>query len=92
MGPLAREDLVQHLHKQLKEMPKGYKIAYQREEMKTPFFPITVIEGTNDIWDQECFGPVFQLFKADDEAHAIKLANGGSYGLGGSVFSASRGE
>jgi acyl-CoA reductase-like NAD-dependent aldehyde dehydrogenase len=60
--------------------------------MKKPFFPITVIEGSNEVWDEELFGPVYKLYRADNEEHAIKLANGGTYGLGGSVFSASRGE
>ena len=92
LGPLATGDYCDNLEKQLKEMPKGYKIVYQREEMKKPFFPITVIEGTDQTWDQELFGPVFQLFKADSEEHAIKLANSGTFGLGGSVFSQSRGQ
>lgn len=60
--------------------------------MKKPFFPITVIEGSDETWDEELFGPVFQLFRANNEAHAIKLANSGTFGLGGSVISASRGE
>ena len=38
------------------------------------------------------FGPVYQLFKANDDQHAIKLANSGTYGLAASVYSASRGE
>ena len=45
-------------------MPKDFKIIYQREEMKKPFFPITVIEGSDEIWDEELFGPVYQLFRA----------------------------
>ena len=92
MGPLARDDLHDNLTNQLKHLPKSYKIVFQRTEMKKPFFPITVIEGSDETWDEELFGPVFQLFRADSEAHAIKLANSGTYGLGGSVFSASRGE
>lgn len=47
MGPLAREDLHQGLTNQIKNIPKSYKITYQRTEMKFPFFPITVIEGSN---------------------------------------------
>jgi succinate-semialdehyde dehydrogenase/glutarate-semialdehyde dehydrogenase len=92
MGPLAREDLHDSLTNQLKSLPKSYKITWQRTDMTKPFFPITVIEGCDETWDEELFGPVFQLFRVENDEHAIKLANSGSYGLGGSVFSASRGE
>ena len=60
--------------------------------MKKPFFPITVIQSPNEEWDQELFGPCFQLFKVESEEEALKVANFGSYGLGSSVFSAERGE
>jgi succinate-semialdehyde dehydrogenase/glutarate-semialdehyde dehydrogenase len=59
--------------------------------MVKPFFPITVIEGSDEPWDEELFGPIFQLFRIEDDEHAIKVANSGTYGLGGSVFSATRG-
>lgn len=92
MGPLARDDLIDNLYYQLSHLPKSYKTIYQRLEMQKPFFPITVIEGSEEVWDEECFGPVFKLFKADTEHHAIKLANTGSFGLGGTVISESKGE
>lgn len=47
MGPLAREDLHENLENQLNNLPKSYKIVYQRMDMKKPFFPITVVEGSN---------------------------------------------
>jgi acyl-CoA reductase-like NAD-dependent aldehyde dehydrogenase len=71
MGPLARDDLYDNLTRQLEELPKSYSIYFQRAEMKRPFFPITVIEGSDEVWNEELFGPVFQLFKAEDEKHAI---------------------
>ena len=39
-------------------------MVYQRMDMKKPFFPITVIEGSDEVWDEELFGPVYQLFRA----------------------------
>ena len=63
MGPLARGDLVDSLTNQLKSLPSSYKITWQRTEMAKPFFPITVIEGSDETWDEELFGPVFQLFR-----------------------------
>ena len=92
MGPLARDDLYDSLEKQLQNLPDGFNITYQRKEMKKPFFPITVIEAPNQEWDEELFGPVFQLFKVKSEDEALKVANFGSSGLGSSVFSAKRGE
>lgn len=92
IGPLAREDLYDNLELQLKNMPKSYKIIYQREDMKRPFFPITVIEAAKEGWDEELFGPCFTLYKAESEEQALEIANYGSYGLGSSVFSANRGE
>lgn len=35
---------------------------------------------------EEIFGPVVLLFRADDEAHAVRIANGVRYGLGASVW------
>jgi acyl-CoA reductase-like NAD-dependent aldehyde dehydrogenase len=37
------------------------------------------------------FGPIFTLYRAKDQKHAIELANQGEYGLGGEVFSKSKG-
>jgi succinate-semialdehyde dehydrogenase/glutarate-semialdehyde dehydrogenase len=37
-------------------------------------------------WQEELFGPVFVLVQADDEAHAIQLANDTPYGLGATIF------
>lgn len=52
MGPLARDDLWEGLSAQLKNLPKSYKIIFQRTEMQKPFFPITVIEGSDETWDE----------------------------------------
>ena len=54
--------------------------------MKKPFYPITLIEGSEEIFDEELFGPVYTFFKAENKEHAIKIANTGSYGLGSSVY------
>ena len=44
---MAREDLYDNLLHQLENIPESYKIVYQRLDLKKPFFPITVIEGTD---------------------------------------------
>lgn len=37
-------------------------------------------------FDGEIFGPVISIIEADDETHALELANNSPYGLGGAVF------
>lgn len=58
------------------------------------FYPPTILTGvTRDmrIWQEEVFGPVMSIvsFRTDEEA--IDLANDSDFGLGSSVFCASKG-
>lgn len=45
------------------------------------------VTAENPIFQQEIFGPVMMIFSWNDEKEALKLANGTSFGLGGSVYS-----
>lgn len=47
MGPLAREDLHDNLHKQLKSLPSSWKIYWQQENISKPLFPITLVEASD---------------------------------------------
>lgn len=47
---------------------------------------LTDIDASNPAYYEEFFGPVSMLFKAENEADAIRIANDSNYGLGGSVF------
>lgn len=67
VGPLSRDDIYDNLADQLKHLPSSYKIIWQRQEVQRPFFPFTVVEGTDETYDHETFGPVFTLFCAEDE-------------------------
>lgn len=52
-------------------------------------FPVGVLTGVTpemEVYGQELFGPVAMLFRADDEADAVRLANDTPYGLGSYVF------
>ncbi|CAA2160088.1 Succinate-semialdehyde dehydrogenase [NADP(+)] 1 [Methylobacterium brachiatum] len=49
---------------------------------------LTEIADHNPARDWEFFGPVSMLFRAANEADAIRIANASPYGLGGSVFTA----
>lgn len=47
---------------------------------------LTDIQADNPAYYLEFFGPVSLLFRAKDEADAIRIANDSPFGLGGSVF------
>ena len=56
------------------------------------FEPTILADVTPDmsIAQDEVFGPVMLLMKVRDDAHAIEVANGVSYGLSSSIFSKDR--
>jgi acyl-CoA reductase-like NAD-dependent aldehyde dehydrogenase/nicotinamidase-related amidase len=57
------------------------------------FFPPTIIccdDPTQEIVQQETFGPVLVVQRADDWDHALRLCNGVRQGLVASLFSASK--
>jgi len=49
---------------------------------------LTGITPDNPAYYWEFFGPVSMLFRAKDEADAVRIANDSPFGLGGSVFTA----
>ena len=55
IGPLAREDIYNNLQTQIKNIPKSWKISWKREDVQKPFFSMTGIEGTDEIYDHEMF-------------------------------------
>ena len=44
------------------------------------------VDNTATIAQEEIFGPVLSVIPADDEQHAVELANDTIYGLNASVF------
>lgn len=93
MGPLARKDLRDALHQQvLRSVAQGARLLCGGEipEGAGAFYPPTVLAGVKKgmpAYDEELFGPVAAIIQAEDEAHAIRLANDSDYGLGAAVFS-----
>ncbi|WP_166254740.1 NAD-dependent succinate-semialdehyde dehydrogenase [Marinobacter salicampi] len=93
MGPMARKDLRDDLHEQVKQsVEAGAKCILGGEipEGKGYFYPATVLENVapgQQAYDDELFGPVAALIKVKDEAEAMKVANDSIYGLGGGIFS-----
>lgn len=93
IGPLARADLRQKLHRQVQEsVSKGAKVLLGGEipDQSGFYYPPTVLSGVGPgqpAFDDELFGPVAAVIEARDESHAFRLANESRYGLGGAVFS-----
>jgi len=93
LGPLARHDLRDALHKQVEEsVAKGATIlcgGFIPEE-EGAFYPPTVLTNVKKgmpAYDEEMFGPVAAIIEAQDEEDAIRIANDSIYGLGGAIFS-----
>ncbi|AHE67074.1 NAD-dependent succinate-semialdehyde dehydrogenase [Legionella oakridgensis] len=99
-GPMARKDLRDTLHQQvLDSEKKGAKILRGGTvpHRKGFYYPPTILTNVSPgmpAFDDELFGPVIAIVSAEDEAHAIRLANQSKYGLGGAVFTSdlARGE
>lgn len=92
IGPMARADLRDLLHRQvLSSLEKG-AIRLAGGELppgKGYFYPPTLLSGVKPgmaAFDEELFGPVIAIISASDEEEAIRLANLSPYGLGAAVF------
>ena len=93
VGPMARRDLRDALHKQVQaSVKKGARVLCGGEipKGKGAFYPPTVLSNVKKgmpAYDEEMFGPVAAVIAARDEGQAIEIANDSSFGLGGGVFS-----
>jgi succinate-semialdehyde dehydrogenase/glutarate-semialdehyde dehydrogenase len=92
IGPLARHDLRDDLHKQVKASEeKGAKIVCGGfiPEHEAAFYPPTILENVKPgmpAYEEELFGPVASLIKARSEEEALRIANDTVFGLGAGVF------
>ncbi len=91
-GPMARADLRDQLAKQVDDsIAKGAVCLHGGKplEGKGFYYPPTLlknIEPGMPAYDEELFGPVICLLRAQDEEAAIRIANDNVYGLGAAVF------
>ena len=92
LGPLAREDLRDEVHRQVEaSVDAGARCELGGEipDRAGAWYPATVLTGvTPDMpaGSEEVFGPVAAVLRAPDEDTAIEWANGTRYGLGAAVF------
>ena len=92
IGPLARLDLLENLHDQVRRsVERGARLLLGGERMnrKGYFYPPTVLTGVRPgmpAFDEETFGPVAAVIDARDVEEAIDLANASPYGLGASIW------
>mmetsp|Transcript_21395 Transcript_21395/g.3482 ORF Transcript_21395/g.3482 Transcript_21395/m.3482 type:complete len:95 (+) Transcript_21395:946-1230(+) len=90
MGPIARQELLDNLLRQLNESKdQGARVLYGGEVVDKLLIQPTVLVDTNTnqtCFREELFGPVFSLFKYRTEEEVIELANDTQYGLGAMVF------
>jgi succinate-semialdehyde dehydrogenase/glutarate-semialdehyde dehydrogenase len=92
LGPLARKDLRENLHRQVQDSIKQGAICClgaQLPDGPGAFYPPTVLSGVQKgmpAYDEELFGPVAAITEVSNETEALKAANDSSYGLGAAVF------
>lgn len=93
VGPLARKDLRDELHEQVKQsIKRGAKAILGGEIPKQQgfFYPPTILVNVKKgmpASDAELFGPVMSVIVVENETEAIKVANDHIYGLGAAVWS-----
>lgn len=99
VGPIAREDLRDELHRQVKDtVAAGARCLLGGVLPETAgfFYPVTLLaDVTSDMaaCREETFGPVAVVVRAESAEHAVTLANDTEYGLAAGVWTQSeRGE
>ena len=92
VGPLAREDLRDHLAAQVaRSIAAGAVCRLGGEVPKVPgwYYPCTVLAEVGPgmpAYEEEIFGPVACIIRAGSEEEAVRIANDTAYGLGAAVF------
>lgn len=94
LGPLARMDLRETLHHQVKRSLAKGAIALLGGDLPDgpgAYYPPTVLSNVGPgmpAYEEELFGPVASLIAAENEADALRIANDSVFGLGGAIFTA----
>ena len=92
MGPMARADLRDSLHKQVEgSIAAGARVLCggKPKEGKGAFYMPTVLSGVTQgmpAFDDETFGPVAAITRVPDVDAAVDAANASQFGLSGNVW------
>lgn len=92
LAPMARKDLRDHLHSQVKDsVEKGATLLQGGFLPEGPgfYYPPTILSDIKQgmpAYEEELFGPVISLIEVKDEQQAIEVANNTRFGLGAAVF------
>ena len=90
IGPLVSADAADELEAQVKAaVASGATIVMGATRGDGAFVRPGIVENISaesDSFYDEWFGPVAMLFRANDMADALRIANDSPFGLGGSVF------
>ena len=94
VGPIARDDLREGLHRQVSmTIEQGGKCLLGGEMPEGPgyFYPVTLLVDVTPEMQASCeetFGPIAVVMKAESVDHALEIANDTAYGLAASVWTA----
>ena len=92
LGPLARKDLRDKVHTQVKSLSESMQILLGAHlpSRKGYFYPATVLQQdgffNSEEYQEELFGPVALILVVASEKEAVQAANHSHYGLGGAIF------
>lgn len=92
LGPMAKEDLRDELHRQVSEsLGPGAKLLLGGHvpDREGAWYPATLVTGVAPgmpLFDEETFGPVAAVCRVNGATDGVELANRSSFGLGAAVF------
>ena len=92
VGPMAREDLREELHGQLrKTVEQGAQLVMGGEVPSGTgvFYPVTLVDRVKPTFvagSEETFGPMAPIIEVANAGEALRVANSSKFGLGASLW------